>query len=46
MRIVGLLLLLLITLPGCGRKGGLFMPPAQQPEAQTAPDRAEQGKQP
>jgi predicted small lipoprotein YifL len=45
MRIVGLLLLSLIALQGCGRKASLFMPPPQ-PEAQTAPDQPEQGKQP
>jgi predicted small lipoprotein YifL len=39
------MLLLLVTLQGCGRKGPLFMPPPPA-EAQTAPDQSEPKSQP
>ncbi|HLP98435.1 MAG TPA: lipoprotein [Sideroxyarcus sp.] len=43
MRIAGIMLLLLVALQGCGRKGPLLLPPAHA-EAQTAPDQSAQKK--
>jgi predicted small lipoprotein YifL len=45
MRTLGIMLLLLVALQGCGRKGPLFMPPPPA-DAQAAPDQSEQKKQP
>jgi predicted small lipoprotein YifL len=45
MRILGIMLLLLVALQGCGRKAPLFMPPPVN-NAHTAPDQSEQKKQP
>jgi predicted small lipoprotein YifL len=45
MRTLGIMLLLLLALQGCGRKGPLFMPPPST-ITQTAPDQSEQKKQP
>jgi predicted small lipoprotein YifL len=45
MRTLGIMLLLLAALQGCGRKAPLFMPPPAS-NAQTAPDQSEQKKQP
>lgn len=45
MRITGIVLLLLLALQGCGRKGALFMP-AHPTGAPAAPDQSEQKKQP
>ena len=45
MRIAGILLLMLVVLQGCGRKGPLFMPPPAS-GGHTIPDQNEQKKQP
>jgi predicted small lipoprotein YifL len=45
MRTLGIMLLLLLAMQGCGRKGPLFMPPPVT-DAQTAPDQSAQKKQP
>jgi len=43
MRTIGILLLLLVALQGCGRKGALFMPPSSG-SAQSTPDQSGQKK--
>lgn len=43
MRLLGIMLLLLVAMQGCGRKGPLFMP-HPQPETQTVPDPSIQKK--
>lgn len=45
MRVLGIMLLLLVAMQGCGRKGPLFMPHPQS-DAQTAPDQSAQKKKP
>jgi predicted small lipoprotein YifL len=47
MRILGIMLLLLVAMQGCGRKGGLYLPPPSKPaDAQTVPDQSQPKKQP
>jgi predicted small lipoprotein YifL len=47
MRVLGIMLLLLVAMQGCGRKGSLFLPPPPLTgEAQSAPDQPEPKKQP
>ncbi|MDO8311946.1 MAG: lipoprotein [Sideroxyarcus sp.] len=43
MRTVGIMLLLLVALQGCGRKGPLFLPPPPSNE-QTTPGQTGQNK--
>jgi predicted small lipoprotein YifL len=51
MRTVGIMLLLITILQGCGRKGPLFLPPAPKANPQTVPvqpdaEKSESRKQP
>ncbi|MBI5006309.1 MAG: hypothetical protein HZB95_04200 [Nitrosomonadales bacterium] len=46
MRVLGIMLLLLVAMQGCGRKGSLFLPPPPPGDAHAAPDQPQQKKQP
>jgi predicted small lipoprotein YifL len=44
MRVLGIMLLLLVAMQGCGHKGALYLPPPG--DARTTPDQPEAKKQP